>query len=108
MIIQSANQGGKMVKQIAQQLFDWIKEIGATGGDAYDQERLDEVDDFLRGQVLCPVPLSLEELDFAIANSDAISEEVGLLMDKEVCLQQGWWYDEAGNLHLCNGPQLVV
>ena len=97
-----------MVKQIAQQLFDWIKEIGATGGDAYDQERLDEVDDFLRGRVLCPVPLSLEELDFAITNSDAISEEVGLLMDKEVRLQQGWWYDEAGNLHLCNGPQLVV
>jgi len=97
-----------MIKQIAQQLFDWIKEAGPTGGDAYDQERLDEVDDFLCGRVLCPVPLSLEELDFAIANSDAISEEVGLLMDKEVCLQQSWWYDEAGNLHLCNGPQLVV
>jgi len=97
-----------MVNQIAQQLFDWIKEAGPTGGDAYDQERLDEVDDFLSGHVLCPVSLSLEELDFAITNSDAISEEVGLLMDKEVRLQQGWWYDEAGNLHLCNGPQVVV
>jgi len=101
-----------MVKQIAQQFFDWIKEAGPTGGDAYDQERIDEVDSFLfsgteeRGP--CPIPLAPGEEALAIAHSNEISEALCDLMDEEVCHQQGWWYDEAGNLHLCNGPQLVV
>lgn len=97
-----------MVNQIAQQLFDWIKEVGPTNGDAYDQTRIDEVDDFLSGHSPCPVSMAPGEEALAIANSDAVNEALCDLMDEEVKQQQGWWYDEAGNLHVCNGPQAVV
>ncbi len=101
-----------MVKQIAQQLFDWIKEAGPTNGDAYDQERIDEVDSFLfagtEGRGACPIALAPGEEALAIAHCDEVGEALYGLMDEEVRLQQGWWYDEAGNLHLCNGPQAVV
>ena len=97
-----------MVNGIAQQLFDWIKEIGPTNGDAYDQERCDYVCDFLGGHSPSPVVMAPGEEALAIANSDAVHEEIDRLMDEEVKQSQGWWYDEAGNLHLCNGPQVVV
>jgi len=97
-----------MVNLIAKQLFDWVKEIGPTNGDAYDQERCDYVCDFLGGYSPSPVTMSPSEEALAIANSEAVHEELERLMDEEVKQQQGWWYDEAGNLHLCNGPQVVV
>ena len=97
-----------MVNLIAKQLFDWIKEIGPTNGEAYDQERCDYVCDFLGGHSPSPVVMAPGEEALAIANSDAVHEEIDRLMDEEVKQQQGWWYDEAGNLHLCNGPQVVV
>ena len=97
-----------MVKQIAKGLFDWIKEIGPTNGDAYDQERCDEVCDFLSGHSPSPIPLTPDEETFVIAHVDDVNEAIEQLMDEEIRLSQGWWYDEAGNLHLCNGPQLVV
>ena len=97
-----------MVKQIAKGLFDWIKEIGPTNGDAYDQVRCDEVDDFLNGHSPSPIPLTPGEEAFVITHVDDVNEAIEQLMDEEIRLSQGWWYDEAGNLHLCNGPQLVV
>jgi len=96
-----------MINQIAQQLFDWIKEIGPTNGDAYDQERCDFVCDFLAGYSPPPVVMAPGEEALAIANSEAVHEELERLMDEEV-KRQGWWYDEHGILHLCNGPQVVV
>ena len=97
-----------MVKQIAKGLFDWIKEVGPTNGDAYDQERTDEVCDFLNGHSPSPIPLAPGEEALAIAHHEEVHEEIERIMDEEIRLSQGWWYDEAGNLHLCNGPQLVV
>ena len=96
-----------MINQIAQQLFDRIKEIGPTNGDAYDQERCDFVCDFLAGYSPPPVVMAPGEEALAIANSEAVHEELERLMDEEV-KRQGWWYDEHGILHLCNGPQVVV
>ena len=98
-----------MVNEIARKFFDWIKETSPTEyGDSYDEERNDEVLDFLAGHAPCPVSLSPGEEALAIANSDAVHEEIVRLMEEEVKQSQGWWYDEAGNLHLCNGPQVVV
>ncbi len=80
-----------MVKQIAQQLFDWIKETGPTGGDAFDQERLDEVDSFLfggtEGRGVCPIALSPGEEALAVAHSDMIAAALEVLMDRELELE---------------------
>jgi hypothetical protein len=97
-----------MVNLIAKQLFDWVKEIGPTNGDAYDQERCDYVCDFLGGYSPSPVTMAPGEEAIAIANSEDVHEEIDRLMDEEVKERQGWWYDEHGILHLCNGPQVVV
>ena len=97
-----------MVNLIAKQLFDWVKEIGPTNGDAYDQERCDYVCDFLDGYSPSPVTMAPGEEAIAIANSEDVHEEIDRLMDEEVKERQGWWYDEHGILHLCNGPQGVV
>jgi hypothetical protein len=80
-----------MVKQIAQQLFDWIKEAGPTNGDAFDQDRNDEVSGFLfpgtesRGP--CPIPLSPGEEALAAAHSDEIAAALEVLMDRELELE---------------------
>jgi hypothetical protein len=69
-----------MVKQIAQQLFDWIKEAGPTGGDAFDQERIDEVDSYLYGTGECPVSLSPEEDAVVLEHRDAVGAAIEELM----------------------------
>lgn len=72
-----------MVNVIAQKFFDYIKEGGPTNGDAYDQDRIDEVDDAIQGYAESPVSLTeeedawLEELD----NFDEIDEAIQALMD---------------------------
>jgi hypothetical protein len=73
-----------MVNGIAQKLLNWIKETGPTlSGDAYNQERIDEVDDFLSGHAPCPASLAPGEEALAVANSDAISEAIWELMNLE-------------------------
>ena len=72
-----------MVNVIAQKFFDYIKEAGPTNGDAYDQDRLDEVWDAIQGYAESPVSLTeeeaawLEELD----NFDEIDDAIQALMD---------------------------
>ena len=66
-----------MKSQIAQKLFDWVKEAGPTAnGDAYNQERIDEVDDFLGGHVGSPVPLTDAEAAFCEEHGDLVSDEM--------------------------------
>ena len=73
-----------MVNGIAQKLLNWIKETGPTlSGDAYNQERIDEVDDFLSGHSPCPASMDPSEEAFALTNSDAISEAIWELMNEE-------------------------
>ena len=72
-----------MVNVIAQKFFAYINEKGPTNGDAYDQDRLDEVDDAIQGYAESPVSLTeeeaawLEELD----NFDEIDDAIQALMD---------------------------
>lgn len=99
-----------MVNGIALKFFNWIKEAGPTGGDAYDQERIDAVWDAVSGYIEIDAGLTAEEKEYIaeLDNFDELEAAIDALMDEEVKQQQGWWYDEAGNLHLCNGPQVVV
>lgn len=70
-----------MKEQIAQKLFDWVKETGpGTNGDAYDQERIDEVDDFLGGHLGSPVPLTGAESAFCEEHGTLVSGELDRLM----------------------------
>ena len=72
-----------MVNVIAQKFFAYINEKGPTNGDAYDQDRLVEVDDAIQGYAESPVRLTeeeaawLEELD----NFDEIDDAIQALMD---------------------------
>lgn len=75
-----------MVNGIAQKFFGYIKEAGPTNGDAYDQDRLDEVDDAIQGYAESPVSLTeeeaawLEELD----NFDEIDDAIQALMEADL------------------------
>ena len=75
-----------MVNVIAQKFFDYIKEAGPTNGDAYDQDRLDEVDDAIQGYTESPVSLTeeeaawLEELD----NFDEVDDAIQALMEADL------------------------
>ena len=72
-----------MTKAIAGKLFDWIRETGPTAnGDAYNQERIDQVDDFLfrPEHTPCPVSLTPEEVAFLGEHNDAVEAALGLML----------------------------
>lgn len=71
-----------MTKAIAGKLFAWVKESGPTAnGDAYSQERIDELDDFLfrPEHTPCPVSLTPEELAHLEANHAAVEAALALM-----------------------------
>lgn len=75
-----------MVNVIAQKFFDYIKEGGPTNGDAYDQDRIDEVDDAIQGYTESPVSLTEEEEEYldGLANFDEIDEAIQALMEADL------------------------
>lgn len=72
-----------MVNVIAQKFFAYINEAGPTNGDAYDQDRIDEVWDAIEGYKPSPVSLTEEELGWLeeLGDFDEIEEILGALMD---------------------------
>ena len=72
-----------MVNVIAQKFFAYINEKGPTNGDAYDQDRLDEVWDAIQGYTESPVSLTEEEAAWLeeLGDFDEIEEVLGALMD---------------------------
>ena len=70
-----------MKKQIAQKLFDWIKEPGPPlCGDAYDQERIDGVYDLLKGHPYIDVNLTPEETAFLQEHGSLVDDEIERLL----------------------------
>ena len=70
-----------MRKQIAQKLFDWIKETGpCPSGDAYSQVRIDEVYDFLGGYTALPFSFDQEEMAFIQEHGSLVGDEVERLL----------------------------
>ena len=100
-----------MVNGIALKFLNYIKAGGpCDSGDAYQQIRIDSVWDTISGYIEIDAGLTAEEKEYIaeLDNFDELEAAITGLMDEDVKQQQGWWYDEAGNLHLCNGPQPVV
>ena len=79
-----------MVNVIAQKFFDYIKEAGPTNGDAYDQDRLDEVDDAIQGYAESPVSLTEEEAAWLAAwleeldNFDEVNDAIQALREADL------------------------
>ena len=64
-----------MANQIALKLLNWVASFGSPPcGDLYNQDRIDEAEDYLSGHVPCPVQLTPEELAFSLTNSAEIWE----------------------------------
>ena len=75
-----------MVNVIAQKFFDYIKEAGPTNGDAYDQDRLDEI----QGYAESPVSLTEEEAAWLAAwleeldNFDEVNDAIQALREADL------------------------
>ena len=63
-----------MANQIALKLLNWVAGFGPAGGDQYDQERIDQVCDFLNGEAPSPVDLTREESEFMILYSEDVGD----------------------------------
>ena len=75
-----------MVNVIAQKFFGYINEKGPVDGDAYDQDRIDEVWDAIEGYKPSPVSLTEEEQEYldGLVSFDEIEETLGALMEADL------------------------
>lgn len=74
-----------MVNGIALKFFSWVKEVGPTNGDTYDQDRLDAVWDAISGYIEIDVGLTVEEQEYIkqAVNFDEIYEALDALLNAE-------------------------